>query len=451
MLPAVILLTVGCGGGAQSILDPDAISRDADAFEAGLMDVGDDGVAVTDDAELSDIVGEYVDTQADLETVADFAGDDATIPEDVSMADNDLASDLPTLADLAPVAVLPPGDFLYVDSDHFVLRAQHVRYKVDNGLFNDEWFEHDGWSFWADRDVNEDSREAMFLSEVWRPASESIRQIVLLAAGQQGTRIFPSAYPSIVTGQDADWRPDDDSTTKDFDIAIRRLSLAGMIIEDGMWGAGGRFGFKPDDTLLLVMYDAGFNYMLSAETKQAVVNAYIDWMVDRLQGATAQVNRVFFSGASRGGCLSLRLGHDIALNSAFSDFPILIGTFDGVCRASQNEGGTTEEEPFVNPLNSDYMAYRTNLAEYFTLLPLPRVSMWQVVGGAPVIDFGPVEVAHAFIDSHVMDASPDYGFDYEAGWVNLEHQEIGRPWREETVGALLGWLEDRSSNLNPAR
>ncbi len=439
----LIPLFTACGPGGQATLlqgDVHAPPIDACCFQDCEISLE---TTSTDDIEHAEIKDDIISD--DATTIQDpGTGDDALedLPRPTDAQDSVDTADLlelPPLADLPAVTPLP-GDFVTVDGEHFVVRAHHVRYKQDG----ETWVDHANFPFWGEQDVSESSREAMYLAEVWRPAAGAIRQVLMLAAGQQGTTSFTGAHPNIVTGQMDGWRPDGDKTLANAEIPIRRWSVAGRIIEDGMWHGGAQYGFVPDDTLLLLMFDAGFNYLLSAETKQAVIDAYVAWMLDRLAGSAAGLRRIVLAGTSRGGCLSVCLARDVAQDSRFGAVLIRIATFDGVCRPSQNEAGTVSEDPVDNPLRPTFKAYRTDLADYFSASALPRIEMWQVIGGGPVIDLGPLDVAHAFIDTHVTIPDPVYGFDYTYSWVPHSHEEIGRPWRDDTVVPMLEWLAARA-------
>lgn len=359
---------------------PDVLERDA-AEDAAIRD--DDLPAIADAVVRPD----------DVPGTADPGPSTPDVPVDADAAATDVA---PAETHEEPAV----GDLVGEEASHYRLAIHHVRYKVDRGLFGDRWYDHPRFPFFVGLDCNEGSRNCMYLSEPWLPAPANVTQIVWLAAGQQGLRQAPGAFANIATGQEADWRPRKDATVVDAETLIRKRSIAGEIIADGMDHAGERYGFVPGNTLFLLALDAGFNYLLSAEDKDRVVAGYLDWIAGRV-GDPGQVQRILLGGSSRGGCLALRLARRLLADPDYAGAQVLVGTLDGVCHPEQGEGGTVTADPIVNPVNPEFFAYRTDLASYLPASASSRAAIFQVVGGGPVIDLGIVGIAHGFVDTHV--------------------------------------------------
>jgi len=94
----------------------------------------------------------------------------------------------------------------------------------------------------------------------------------------------------------------------------------------------------------------------------------------------------------------------------------------------------------TRPLNPEYFSYRTDLAHFLPAGGHDRIKVRQIVGGAEVIDLGVAGIAHSFVDTNITSDGHHWPFSYQATWVDLPHEEIGRPWLEETSGALMTWL-----------
>jgi hypothetical protein len=320
-------------------------------------------------------------------------------------------------------------------ADQFDVVAHHVRYK--RSLLG--WAENPDFPFWKHAAVQESCRERIWIAEVWRPQPGQIRNVIFVSAGQQGTRYTWSAEANITTGQNAGWRGAKDARRDK--VSIRRRSVAGLIYEDGVLNEGRRYGFRPADTLFVLVFDAGFYYSLDKANKQLIENGYYDYLVDRMGPLPADVRTLVMLGSSRGGALACRLAKRfMAASSPVRDARMLVGTLDAVANEEQGECGITSGT-VTNPLNRDYRAYKAALSGYFGDPTPGQLSVFQVIGGAKVVFLQVTNVARAFIN----DGTPT--FDYSFSWVDRSHKDIGRPWHDDCSGALLDWLAAR---LRPA-
>ncbi len=313
-------------------------------------------------------------------------------------------------------------------ADQLEVVAHHVRYR--RSLLN--WKENPDFAFWKNAGGLESCRERIWIGEVWKPRPGRIRNVIFVSAGQQGTRYTWSAEANITTGQSEAWRGAKDARTHT--VPIRRLSVAGLIHEDGVSNEGRRYGFKPEDTLFVLVFDAAFYYSLDATNKQIIENGYYDYLLDRMGPLPDNVQTVLMVGSSRGGALACRLAKRFMGDSSpVRHARILVATLDAVANKEQSECGITTGTT-TNPLNGSYRAYKAALSDYFGD-PTPEwLSMYQVIGGAKVVPLQPTNVARAFIN----DGTPT--FDYSFNWVDRGHTDIGRPWRDDCSGALLDWV-----------
>ncbi len=326
------------------------------------------------------------------------------------------------------------------ETAHFDLLAYHVRYKL--GLF--KWEENPDFDFWREAGAKEACRERIWISEVWKPEPNEIRNVVLIAAGQQGAQYTWSAEANITTGQSEDWRCGKKALT--CAIPIRRRSVAGLIYEDGVDNDGGLYRFSPHDTLFVLVFDAAFYYGLNQSNKQNLEDGYYNYLIDRIGPSPANVQTIFMVGSSRGGALVFRLAKRFMDGSSpLRDAKILLGTLDGVAHQGQGECGTSTST-VTNPLNSSYRAYQARLSDFFGNPTSEQLGIYQVVGGARVVSVDVFYEARAFINH----GAPT--FDYSFDWVDRAHVEIGRVWQDDCAGALLNWLaEQRSSPEKPSK
>lgn len=337
-------------------------------------------------------------------------------------------------------------DFLREEGESYIVLAHHLRYQQQSAPDGEWlWTDHDQFLFWLD--LAAPVRDNIFVSEVWRPSDPAqVKAVVMMLAGQQGMRQLPGSPANIVTGQDDGWRPPHaGSRVRSCELALRKQSVAGRLIRDGHEQAGARYGFRPDDTLLLLVFDTGFNYLLGQDAKEAAVAGYLAWVRDRLGGPGSGLapSRYVFGGSSRGACLAVRLAKSLAEDPINAEARIRLGLLDPVANADQGEVGVTRRDPIPNPLNPEYEAWHTDLAAFFPAAAHERLAVLEIVGGGPVIDLGVVSAVHAFVDERVAaQPEPVLPFPYALRWVDRAHTDIGRPWHDDTAGALLDWLAE---------
>jgi hypothetical protein len=311
------------------------------------------------------------------------------------------------------------------NTNDFSYSSKHVRYKKDG-----KWEEHKDFKFWEEANAKEGSREAMWITEVWTPNTSLISNVVFCIAGQQGTQAISADFPNIVTGQTDNWRPKDNDKTND--MIIKRNSIAGKIIEDGEEKRGSLYGFKKENTLFVLIQDAGFYIALSEENKKEMENGYYQYIMDRIGGKDNKVKTFCFIGASRGGALSTRLTRRLKGADRTADANFLLATLDAVADEKDGECGTTETSE-QNPENSKYKAFQTQLSAYFNSPSATQLKMLQIVGGAAV----PLTNKHAFINKGTTT------FEYQSEWVNMTHTECCRDWNDKSSKALLAWLDEK--------
>lgn len=312
------------------------------------------------------------------------------------------------------------------DNDHFSVTSKHICYR--RKLLYRQL--HPDFPFFEA--VPRSISSAIWLSEVWLPAPEAIRQVVLMVAGQQGVRYWPFAQNNIATGQLNNWRQSARRVSY-HEQKISRQSLLGQIMADGQEQAGRCYGFRPEDTLLLAAFDSGFNYLLTVKEKDSLQTAYLQWIVDRLGQKGKDVERIYLCGTSRGGCLSIRLAKSLLEDSRFSDSQLLVSTIEAVANPLQCECNTRRDfSKQSNPFNdkSNYFAYLCDMNDYFPEEEYWRLKMLQLIGGESVLP----AIGHAFIPEETPK------FDYTCHWHDATHRSMGRQWHKDISGRVLEWL-----------
>jgi len=272
----------------------------------------------------------------------------------------------------------------------------------------------DFWDLW---DVKIKNAYMAYIGE--KPSS--IEYIALFIAGQQ-KMVDGRKTPSITSGAvDGDY-------ASDTMIPIDPLSMSGLFFDckDG-------FCFDKAKTLQLSIFDAQFEWEHSKERKRKMLDGYVDFLLDKINGKEGNVKVIYLAGASRGGCLVARMAQSLMAVEALKTTKFIVQSFDGVCNQNQEEFGTKDDsdKKIVNPLcrsddcGSSWFAWRTNIKKQFESDDYERLCMRHVVGGKQVI----VGFAHAF--SHkscsTIDCTltTDNGWKwYEQTWVKLKHGVI---------------------------
>ncbi|WP_342375156.1 hypothetical protein NVS55_28155 [Myxococcus stipitatus] len=276
------------------------------------------------------------------------------------------------------------------------------------------------------------------IAEVDAPGARDA--LVVMSAGQ---KISSSGHSSGVTGQSSNWDATCDGVSCP-NVTLDGRSLA-MKLDTLGWFPRGR-------TYLSVVNDSNFDHLFDSDTKQRIVNGISGWLQAQVRPETRSI---YLAGSSRGGCLMMRLAQALRANTTLDGIDIYVSSFDGVCRNSQGELGTSDSKinnP-VRPWGTFYGAWATDLNAQFPRRQ--RLHLFQVVGGQEV---APATGIRAF--AGYAGASPpstgtnlDWGW-YKQTWVKWKHKEIGNPYTDpsaseqaqavaDTIDAQLTWLDAR--------
>lgn len=328
---------------------------------------------------------------------------------------------------------------------------KHLMYKK-NKIFN-KW--ETNTSFEGYEHLSRNSRnQHVFAVQHWLPHPSKVKNIVFLVAGQQGIRADRQDYPAIVTGQKKDWHHDSSISwintwkyTKNRSYRISGRSVAGQIIADYQRNGSEYFGFSPDDTALIMLFDACF-YVEEANDGssstspivQGIVDEYTNWIMSK---TSIKPENIYLAGASRGGSLVTQMAYNLKHKAKWmnytADTKIVVGCFDAVSNHKEGELWTTSTR-VDNPkewINSRF-CYKSTLSSRSKFTNQNNLHLLQIAGGADVFTGTPW---HSFY----FDSSADV---FEFQWVDRSHKDIGRDWHDDTVGEQLRWLNFQMNKLD---
>ncbi len=274
------------------------------------------------------------------------------------------------------------------------------------------------------------------IAQVDAPATRTA--LVFLSAGQKASS--SSAHENGITGQGGSW----DSTCNDVscpNVVLDARSLAMKLRAQG-W-------FPPATTWFAVANDSNFDHLFDTTTKQQLVNGFAAWLTEQVRPETTAI---YLGGSSRGGCLMMRLAQSLRANAALNGIQLYVSSFDGVCKHSQGELGTTGTKinnP-VRPWGTFYGGWATALTSQYP--NRTNLHIFHVVGGAEVAPATGIRAFSAYSGSPPGTGSNlEWGW-YKQKWVKWDHKEIGNPYTEpkssnqaaavaDTIDAQLTWLD----------
>jgi hypothetical protein len=277
---------------------------------------------------------------------------------------------------------------------------------------------------------------AVRIAEVDAPGTRNA--LVVMSAGQ---KISSSGHMSGLTGQVSNW----DDTCGDVscpNVALDGRSLAMKLRSQG-W-------LPPATTWMAVVNDNNFDHLFDSSKKQQFVNGFVHWLEEQVRPET---RTIYLAGSSRGGCLVMLMAQQLRNNPSLDGIQLYVSSFDGVCKYTQGELGTTGDKinnP-VRPSLTSYGGWATDLATQF-----PRRSglhIFHIAGGEEVAPLTGIRAFSAYSGSSPpkTGSNLDWGW-YKQNWVKWKHKEIGNPYTEpssseraqavsETLDAQLTWLD----------
>jgi hypothetical protein len=316
---------------------------------------------------------------------------------------------------------------------------ERVRYCVDTVLgICSESVSPEKFRFWDEREVPRDHQKKTYLGVLLDPGPEAAEHVVLLVAGQNQGR----GVDSVVTGQREGYEEGCDGTTPSCPYRLTPESLAARALSSGL--------FPPERTFFAVVFNAQFNFEHAERNRVRVLAAFTDWV--REHARLERLRGIYLGGASRGGCMAMRLAKAWREEQGCRQVPITVHSFDGVCDKGIGELGTTGES-LDNPLPeapSGYRAWKTDLVALYGD-PL-SLAIRQLVGGDEVV---PLSGARGFTDFRgnlaglemVNAAGHPW---YSQQWTSLCHTCIGRDYANvgQTVEPMLTHLREAAARFH---
>ncbi|WNG58794.1 hypothetical protein F0U59_31725 [Archangium gephyra] len=261
--------------------------------------------------------------------------------------------------------------------------------------------------------------------------------IVLMSSGQ---KMSSSGHNSGVTGQGASWDATCDA------VSCPNVTLDGRSLAMKLRSLG---WFPTGSTYLAVVNDNNFDHLFDSGKKQLLLNGFSNWLQAQIRPETRSI---YLAGSSRGGCMVMRMAQALRANPAYDGIDLYVSSFDGVCKYTQGELGTSGEKinnP-VRPWGTFYGGWATDLSAQFPRKG--RLRMYHIAGGEEVAPASGIRAFSAYSGSPPSTGSNlDWGW-YKQTWVKWQHKEIGNPYTEpsssdqprvvsETIDAQLTWLD----------
>lgn len=290
------------------------------------------------------------------------------------------------------------------------------------------WTDHNEYPEWKNESIWTEYRKKTYIGKYWQPSKSSVRNMVIIIAGQQGSS-GSSGCSNCLTGQDGDWDDDwgkgDKSKTAYFD----NQSLASRIIDSGL--------FSSSNTFLALVYNSNFNWENTSSAKTKAEKAFTKWFLKH--GYSSSVDNVFILGSSRGGVLAVRMSKRIR-QEGWTSTPVYVGIIDAVPNKGQNEIESNNSATCTNPLDSSKYLRWADLYDYYGGYVAPDIKH-QVTGSGVILG----SIAHAF-------CADNFTW-YDQTWYNMGHTQIGRcvdnegeAYKQEYMNAgiipLMDWIED---------
>lgn len=264
-------------------------------------------------------------------------------------------------------------------------------------------------------DLPPDHAHAIHLAEAMSPAPSDVRNLVLLAAGQQGANADISvAFSNIMTGQSSGYRSLNYAIDQTADTTVNRCGVYGRLVAAAQGDQLDGFSTDPeDDTWVGLVFDAAFYYSDSDLLRDDKVDAWFDYLTGQVS-SPAQVDHVVLGGVSRGGALQHHLAERLSDDPAWDHVKLVLLGVDVVTDRQSDEHCSTSDD-LDNPTLAapQYYAWAADLD--VCLPEREGLRVLQLVGGDQV---AVGEDRHAFAVT-TPDRRERLGFHQR--WVPWEH------------------------------
>lgn len=324
-------------------------------------------------------------------------------------------------------------DLSYPNGTARTVTSKRVVYKDASGAYQAApGFEQFRAAGAADSDLH-----LVRIAEVDTPVTRNA--VIFLSAGQKASS--GSGHENGITGQAANWF----DTCNDVSCANVSLDARSLAMKLRA------LGWMPSaTTYMAVANDNNFDQLFSADTKQRILNGFVNWIQSQIRPETT---KIYLGGSSRGGCLVMRMAQALRANTALDNIELYVSSFDGVCRYLDGELGTfgTKINNPVRSWGTSYGGWATNLTAQYPRRNLLHI--YHVVGGQEVAPLSGIRAFAAYSGSNPpgTGSNLDWGW-FKETWVNWKHKEIGNPYTEpssgdqpaainQTIDAQLTWLD----------
>ena len=209
------------------------------------------------------------------------------------------------------------------------------------------------------------AQKKMYITENNEPEKQVTKNLVMFFNGQQTKK----GYNEGLIGTRKGYKDNFGIKTQSSSYDLSDDSYADQIFNNDTY-------FSRNDTFVGMVLDPRFHYEYTGDQKTQIVSAYLYYIMDKLNSHSAET--VLLVGHSRGGCLAMRLGKEIATlanypGSIFYQTRIIIQTWDPVCADNRlgmaREFGVVTNDPIDNSLVTDasYKAHTTDMNAQFQI------------------------------------------------------------------------------------
>jgi len=291
-------------------------------------------------------------------------------------------------------------------------------------------------NYWENAGVSGNDQDKIFMAYLSSPpARAAVRNIVFLTSGQQGSS-GGADENNVVSGYKSGWSW---NTKKD---GQRSRSLEGESLAIRFHGEKS-VEFPTSNTVFITVANSMFNHLKSSSTKEKFLTAYANFLGSHIYWSN--VEKIYFAGSSRGGCLVARLAKKL-MDDPSIDAKFSVNTVDGVCKYTQNEFGTTsstiDNPNSPNSTFKNYKGRKTNISNQ--VADKQQMCMKAVVGGQEVTNVGlgvrafTHETCHSSSGCTLNDSNGDQY--YKQTWHDIDHTDFGRNYNYKAV-TVQGFLD----------
>jgi hypothetical protein len=185
--------------------------------------------------------------------------------------------------------------------------------------------------------------------------------------------------------------------------------------------------FPSSNTFFATVFDTQFDQLTGDSEKTKILNSFTDWLLTKAY--KSNLKGIYLAGSSRGGCLVMRMAQKLINEKGYGDVPIIVHSFDGVCKQTQEELGVYNEQ-IDNPVSSasDRKSWKTDMNAQYNSKSKLRIR--HLSSGDEVVWI--ITGVHSFTDKYASASyyTKYYGGNmwYEQQWIDMSHTDLGRTY-----------------------